>query len=246
MAKLENELEIIESGFQFPINQNDADDLADEMDGVYMSFDRVKVPTGGSVAFEVPGDDPDSPDSVKELVGVIIDHYPTQTYYENPLEGSGESTPPDCQSHDGKIGIGNPGGSCALCPFNQWGSGRGGKGKACKTKRRLFLLPEGQGLPLELVLPPTSLKNFNNFITKRIVGKGRRTHGVITKITLKKCKNNAGTDYSEAQFSVVRDLTAQEQVQSKIYSSDMKEFTRRRSDEVEDTAPMEEVEENFA
>jgi hypothetical protein len=225
MAKTEEFLVPVEV-FQFPVVQND-EELAEEMDGVYLSFDRVKIPSGGGVAFEVPGDDPDSPDMVKELIGVIIDHYPVQTYYENPL--SGESTPPNCYSNDGKIGIGDPGGNCAKCPMNQWDSGRNGKGKACKSQRRLFLFREGEGLPIELTLPPTSLKNFNNFITKRIVGKGRRTHGVLTKVTLKKCKNANGIDYSEAQFAVIRDLSAEEKVQSKIYSSDMKEFTRRQN-----------------
>lgn len=226
MAKNAHELSPVEE-FQFPMISTEEDaDLAEEMDGVYLTFDRVKIPSGGGLVFELPGDDPDEPEMVRELVGVIIDHYPVQVYWENPL--TGESAPPDCYSNDGKIGIGDPGGSCAKCPFNQWGSGKG-KGKACKSQRRIFLLREGDGLPIQLTLPPTSLKNFSDFITKRIVGKGRRTYGVITKITLKRCKNNDGIEYSEAQFAVVRDLTTSEKAKAKIYSSDMKEFTRRQS-----------------
>lgn len=248
MAKKLDELVPAEvEQFQFPVLSTEEDDLAEEMDGIYLTFDRVKVPSGGGLLFEIPGDDPDEPDMVKELVGVIIDHYPVQVYWENEL--SGESAPPDCYSNDGKVGIGDPGGNCAKCPFNQWDTGKNGRGKACKSQRRLFLIREGEGLPIQLTLPPTSLKNFNSFVTKRIVGKGRRTYGVVTKITLKRCKNSTGIEYSEAQFAVVRDLTAAEKVQSKIYSSDMKEFTRQQSvaDEYEDAAgpekdPIEETE----
>lgn len=225
MAKNANELVPVE--FLFPVVDMGEGDLADEMDGIYLTFDRVKIPSGGGLAFEVPGDDPDNPELVKELVGVIIDHYPVQTYWRSKF--SGENTPPDCYSNDGKIGIGDPGGSCKNCPLNQWGSAEGGVGKACTSKRKIFILREGDGLPIQLTLPPTSLKNFNEYVAKRIVAKGRRTWGVVTRITLKRVKNASGIDYSEAQFAVVRDLNDGEKVKSKVYASEMKQFTRQAS-----------------
>ena len=40
--------------------------LAEELDGLTPTFERIKIPAGGGLAYEVPGEDPDSPDSVKE------------------------------------------------------------------------------------------------------------------------------------------------------------------------------------
>ena len=55
----------------------------DELDGFTLSFDKVKIPAGGTTAFEVPGDDPENPDVVKELKVIIIDQYPSNAYYKN-------------------------------------------------------------------------------------------------------------------------------------------------------------------
>ena len=46
--------------------------FAEELDGLTPAFERIKIPAGGGLAYEVPGDDPDSPDSVKEFKAVIL------------------------------------------------------------------------------------------------------------------------------------------------------------------------------
>ena len=60
--------------------------FAEELDGLTPSFERIKIPAGGGLAFEVPGDDPDSPDSVKEFKAVILYHHPINCYYEEYQE----------------------------------------------------------------------------------------------------------------------------------------------------------------
>ena len=50
--------------------------FAEELDGLTPAFERIKIPAGGGLAYEVPGDDPDSPDSVKEFKAVILYHHP--------------------------------------------------------------------------------------------------------------------------------------------------------------------------
>ena len=82
---------------------NFSDLLAEELDGLTPSFERIKIPAGGGLAYEVPGDDPDSPDSVKEFKAVILYHHPINCYYKE--EYTGGNNPPDCGSMDGKIGI---------------------------------------------------------------------------------------------------------------------------------------------
>ena len=83
MAK--NELMVVEN-FALAINGEIADIMAEELDGLgEIPFDRVKIPSGGGVAFEIPGDDPDSPDLAKEIAGIVIDHHPVNA----PLLRSG-------------------------------------------------------------------------------------------------------------------------------------------------------------
>ena len=38
------------------------DDLADDMDGLRFNFQRIKIPAGGALQFEMPGGDPENPD----------------------------------------------------------------------------------------------------------------------------------------------------------------------------------------
>lgn len=37
-------------------------ELAEDMDGLTMSFPRIKIPAGGVLQFEIPNDDPQHPD----------------------------------------------------------------------------------------------------------------------------------------------------------------------------------------
>ena len=220
----ENALAKVE-GFNFPVLGGDMRQaMSEEMEGLSIEFDRVKIPSGGGLAFEVPGDDPDNPDMVKELVGVIVDHHPVNAYWENKY--SGQNNPPDCSSLDGKSGTGNPGGDCKTCPFNQWGSDPETGGKACKNMHRIYLLREGEMFPLMLSLPPTSIKLFANYLAKRIVGRGRRSYGVITKITLKRETNKGGINYSQAQFAVAGELSPEEVQKAAEYSKGIKAVTR--------------------
>lgn len=199
--------------------------MAEEMEGLQISFDRVKIPTGGGLAFEVPGDDPENPDMVKEIVGVIVDHYPVNAYWAEKF--AGQNTPPDCSALDGKNGTGNPGGNCKTCPNNQWGSDpEGTGGKACKNMHRIYILREGDVFPLLLTLPPTSLKNFADYLAKRVIGKRRRSYQVLTKISLKKATSNGGITYSQAVFSVARVLSEEAARKAEEYAKNIRPLTR--------------------
>ena len=183
--------------------------FAEELDGLTPSFERIKIPAGGGLAFEVPGDDPDSPDSVKEFKAVILYHHPINCFYEE--EYTGGNNPPDCGSMDGKIGVCSESGEikyCSDCPNNKFGSAKNG-GKACKQKRRIYLLRENEALPTILTLPTGSLGEFSKYVM-RLLSKGKKTNGVVTKFTLKKAQNSGGINYSQAMFAIDRELTNEE------------------------------------
>ena len=162
--------------------------MAEDCMGLEFSFDRIKLPAGGGMAFEIPSADSDEPELVKEILGVVVYQHPAYALYRSKYAGG--NNPPECGSFDGVQGIGNPGGQCARCPYNRFGSGEG-QGKLCKNKRMIYILREGELFPLTLSLPAGSLKSFTAYVKSQLT-RGRRLSQIVTKITLKKAANASG------------------------------------------------------
>lgn len=189
------------------------DELAEDMDGLNVSFQRIKIPSGGGLQFEIPGDNPEDPEYAKYLTGVILFANPANAYWP---EGSkqDEAQPPTCMSYDGKNGHGDPGGVCATCPMNVYGTGKNGSGKACKNMRHLYILRSGEYIPIQFNLPPTSLKAYGDFATTAFLSRRRATYGSVVQIGLKKM-NNGKDDYSIATFKRLYDLDGEQLQQIK-------------------------------
>jgi len=180
-------------------------------DGLKMEdLDRVKVPSGGGIAFEVPT--LEGTDSIKELEGVVVAFKDIRVYWENQFEGGG--APPDCSSEDCVTGTGNPGGQCSMCPMAEFGSK--GNGQACQQKRVLLVLVEGRTLPISIIAPATSLKNIKKYFL-RLASVGKRYSDVVTKFTLVKEKSGDGIEYSQIDASVARQLEPEECDGAKSY-----------------------------
>ena len=226
-AKAKNELAVVDNFDLQTISGDLAQAIAEEMDGLgALPFDRVKIPSGGGLAFELPGEDDENPESATEIVGVILDHHPVNAYWREKFAGGNEQ--PDCSSYDGKQGIERETGEikdCASCPYNQFGSDD--KGKACKNVHRVFILREGNPVPLVLSLPPTSLKYMRDYIAKRVILKGFRCWQAVTKITLKKEKNAAGIAYSRAVFTFVGKLSPEKAKEAEAMKDCVKQQYRQ-------------------
>lgn len=194
--------------------------LADDCQGMDFSFDKISIPTGGVTMFQMPDEDEDGNAMAKEVTGVILYNHPAFAYYSQKY--TGESVPPECSSFDGVTGSGEPGGACATCPYNQYGSGEG-KSKACKNKRFLYIIREGELFPVILSLPAGSLGNFVKY-TKQQLTKCRRLNQVVTKVTLKKSTNSGGIAYSQAVFTFVRELEPQEREVITSMTANVKEY----------------------
>lgn len=197
------------------------EELAEDMDGMQMSFQRVKIPAGGMIQFELPSDDPENPDYAKTLVGVILFNHSNNAYWPEGSEYD-ENTSPLCSSVDGKTGIGEPGGLCATCALNQYGTAPEGAGKACKNMRILYLLRSGDYMPLQVTLPPTSLRPFKDFLNQSFMLRRRATYGSVVQIGLKKM-NNGSNDYSVATFRRLYDFEGEELAQIRAYANSFKE-----------------------
>ncbi len=196
--------------------------MAEELDGLEISFDKIKIPSGGGLAFEVPGEDGEA-DTVKDFSAVILFHHAMNAFYKTPFNG-GNNTP-DCGSLDGIIGVGDPGGNCKTCPLNEFRSGKNG-GKACQNRHRLFLLREGESFPMILSLPASSLVEFANYV-KRLISKNRKPNAVATSFSLKKATSKGGVVYSKAHFAVDRPLSPEEHALIEKLSEQVRAYSKQ-------------------
>lgn len=231
MANQKETSMMVQSGYNQLANTDIVAMMAEELDGLDTSFERIKIPSAGSTVFEVPGENPSEPEAVKEFSAVILYHHPLFAYYKSKYTGG--NNPPDCGSFDGVTGEGEPGGDCKKCPFNQFGSGENNS-KACKNRRRIYVLREGEIFPLLLSLPTGSLKEFTRYV-KRLLSKGRKTNSVITRFSLKKATNSGGVTYSQAQFAIDRALTPEEHALLEKMSEQVKTYSKRVAFEYDNT-----------
>ena len=183
------------------------DDISD-FDGLQLSFPRVKIPGGGTTQFEMPSDNPEKPDYVPFIEGIIIMNHNTNAYWTAGSEYD-MNVSPDCTSVDGKTGYGNPGGACLFCPYNEYGSDpNGGKGKACKNMRSLYILQSGAAMPINLMLPPTSLKPYADFAQTAFLMRKRPLWGSLVRIELRK-ESNGSNNYAVAVFKRIGDFSGE-------------------------------------
>jgi len=185
--------------------------IREELDGLNLSFGKVKIPSGGGLTYEVPGENGET-DTVKEFSAVILLQHPLNAYYATAYTGGNQ--PPDCAAIDGKHGVKRETGEvtqCASCPYNQFDSGKNG-GKACQNRRRIYILREGELFPMLLSLPTGSLQEFTKYLMG-LLTKGRKSNSVVTRFSLQKATNKGGIAYSQAKFGVDRPLTPQEYAQ---------------------------------
>ena len=165
-------------------------------------FERISIPAGGGTRFDVPG--PEGSTAEESLQGVVIHSSTRRAYWpgNEPTQGN----PPDCTSDDGINGVGDPGGLCGQCPLNKFGSAtNGGRGKACKETLQLFVLRDGEALPVVLNLPPSSLKPWSQYVT-RLVREKRKARETVTEFTLDGVKNAGGISYSQIKCTALENL----------------------------------------
>ncbi len=228
-SKKENLLEIrtdaenMLSGFSQLANTDIAELMSEELSGLDAGFEKIRIPSGGGTVFEIPCEDPENPETVKEFSGVILFHHTMLSYYQERYTGG--SNPPDCGSFDGIIGEGDPGGECNSCPLNRFGTGENGS-KACKQRRRMYILREGEIFPLLLSLPTGSLKELTRYL-KRLLSKGRKSNSVVTRFSLRKATNSTGLAYSQAVFEVDRALTPEEHAHIEKLSEQTRRLSRQ-------------------
>lgn len=198
--------------------------------GIQMgNLTRIKMPTGGSLKWNVPSIRGEQ--TLEEIEGIIIHHRDTRAFWSKSIDEGGGGQPPDCFSEDMFNGSGDPGGPCAECPHNKWGSEpKAGRGKACKELKILYVLPKGRSfLPFVFILPPTSLKPMQNYLLG-LASEAIRSDTVTTTLKLKEATNQGGIKYAQIEAKLPKDgeLSDEEVAVVRAYVAAIKPALERR------------------
>lgn len=184
------------------------DELDDFEDAGGIDCRRIKMPTGNSKAFEVESDNPDDPDMMKELRGVILFTHKMNARWEGDY--GGENRMPVCSSWDAKQGMAFETGeviNCDTCQYNEFKGN--GQGKECKNTRRIYLMLDGKPYLYLLTVPPTSLNTVSKQL-KRLITGGTPLTRMFVAFRLESAVSKGGKDYAKITVEKAGDLAKEQ------------------------------------
>lgn len=163
-----------------------------------------KISTRGKV-FTLP----DGKSSPGPLNAVVLDWVSLNVYYPgayNPNSPTGPSCFAIGKNIDELVPSDNAPNkqsesNCAECPKGQWGTGFGGKGKACKNQRRLILVEPSftdRSAAMSLYVSPTGLKAWNEYVRRLATEQEALPVQVVTAISF-----DPNQTYPTLQFEFV-------------------------------------------
>ena len=188
---------------------------------------RVKIPSGGGKAFDILTGDEETDTSVPAFSGVIVCHHKCSAYFS---EEPGNS-PPLCASSDGEQGVDSSTGEvrrCRDCPRTAYGTGKNGRGKACKNMHRLYIMAPGVAIPFVLCLPPTSLKNVQNYLLSTLAARQLKPWQVMTEFSVTSAQNADGVKYSVVKMKLLGRLSEADQAAADFFHEGFQAMTEVR------------------
>ena len=185
-------------------------------------FSTIKMPSGGSTAWEIPAIEGE--DFVtKEFTGIIMHIGTERAKYVGKY---GENKVPECTSQDGVFGIGEPGGECMRCHYNQFDTHEEHKGrKGCSEVKMVYFIMKNTGQfeaeewPMIMRVSAGSFGVLEDYRIK--LAKSRiMIHSIETKFTLIKTKNKQDIDFAQMV------MTRGEKVADKAMLSTIAEYKK--------------------
>lgn len=191
--------------------------------GASMSaLEKIKVPSG-DVPVYVTEDEIDGVNSIKEFEAAVCWFVDRRLWWEESMEDGGGGSPPNCVSTDLRTGVGQPGGDCAACPHNRFGSAPDESLPWCQERRQMFLLRtenKDTVFPSVLSIPPTSLKSVRRYMMS-LAGRGLAYFAALHRFSLDTAKNAKGQTYATVKMSLGRRLEPGEVAALKGYAETM-------------------------
>ena len=118
--------------------------------------------------------------------------------------------------------------------------GADGARKACGNKRQLYIMREGDLVPVLFALPPSALKAFDNYRVQAALTLRTPMYALVTKITLKNKVSNGGSEYSTPVFTAIGKLPVEEGKRMQAFAQQIMAAAQRagiNADEVTEDAP---------
>jgi len=195
-------------------------------------FAFAKTPSSARTAWDIMASEDDTdPETAKVIEGVILHAHKNYAWWANKLDSGVGGGQPDCRSMDGVTGVDQSGAyhDCSSCRHNKFGSD--GAGKACKNGRRVYVLREGDMLPIRIDLAPTGNKPYEKYVDNLLIPRKKgqrpmRPNQVITRIGLKVETNQTGTRYSVPTFECVGAVPDEARVSLLAMADNLKEATK--------------------
>ena len=91
----------------------------------------------------------------------------------------------------------------------------------------LYLQRNGELMPIQLSLPPTSIRPYTNFVNSAFLLRGRRVCSGLVQIGLRKVTSN-GFTYSVATFKKLRDFEGEELAKICAYADSFRDQIKER------------------
>ena len=153
-------------------------------------------------AFYMPSDE-----VKKTFQAIILYTRKLNSYWDKSIEECEGGEPPTCSSINGKYQTHCRGEAlnndenvnlplCSDCPENKFGSGKNGKGKACRNTENLYLVIPGHSVPVLLVAPATSINAIRGLFDLMKFNRIRYQQALVTVSLVKK------DNYSVLSFKI--------------------------------------------
>jgi len=232
---MSNEIALVKDPTLYLPSAEELAEVSAELKGVLRRsmLGTIQIANGGACVFKVkePGAD-EAQGGVQAVEGVILCSHPTNALWGHDYVSRQDGEMPVCRSMDGQTGTILETGEvrlCSECPYNQFVDGR----KQCSNKRQLYIMREGDLVPILFSLPPTALKYFDQYLVRCRLTMRVPLFTVVTRITLKNVKTN-GNEYSVPVFAPIGKLPRDEATRMKDYAQAFAEAAQRSGIQADD------------
>jgi len=152
-------------------------------------------------------------DKFSSFQGIIVHYQRFNSWWEGDFESGGGNDQPDCASSDAirpDQGDKLQAVTCAECPKNKF-TGEGGK--ECKNSIRVHILRQGEILPIRLIVPATSIKPFEEYISG-LTTKGIPFQIAVTEFSIDKATSAGNIEYGKLHLRLVETVKLRAQFEA--------------------------------
>jgi hypothetical protein len=166
-------------------------------------FERVRMPGDGTEEFTIMT--PAGEEHPRTLQVVILRKQRKRAFWAHAYTGKG--VPSDCHSKDGRVGEGDPGGECLVCPHAHFRDD--GSAPKCTESMDLTYFVTNEDLPSILAVHKMSVQAVERY-ARQLRRYRLAVHAAVTELGLKSAQYRNGFGYTQLTLRTLRVLTPTE------------------------------------